>query len=64
MLWLPTGNEKMDEQTINNFLISRQALEDFLDLKITPQEYIDTLDGCDLKIDDYLDDVSFNLQNL
>lgn len=61
MLWLPTGDGEVNSQELDNFFISRQAIEDFMTLKISPQTYINTLYDCGIEIDSYLEDVNHNL---
>lgn len=64
-LWTPQGlgDEISLEKTSENLILCRQALTDFLSLKIDPINYLDIVESCGVDVDDYLEVISFNLHD-
>jgi hypothetical protein len=64
-LWTPCGEDDQfsSQEVSTNLILCGQALNDFLALRISPQDYLDIIDSCEVNIDDYLDTVNYNLHD-
>lgn len=61
-LWTPDRFDEIPvEETSNNLIICGQALADFFSLKITPTEYLDIVESCEVNVDEYLEIINENL---
>ncbi|MDB9404779.1 hypothetical protein PN470_10880 [Microcystis sp. CS-574] len=61
-LWTPDRFDEIPaEETSNNLIICGQALADFFSLKITPTEYLDVVESCEVNVDEYLEIINENL---
>ncbi len=60
-LWLPTG-KNFDEETINRYIEGQQAIDQFLNLELTPKELTEFLgDVSRINVYDWLDCCENNL---
>ena len=63
-LWTPERfDEASPEETSENLIICGEALTDFFSLKITPVEYLDIVESCGVKVDNYLEIITENLDD-
>lgn len=57
-LWIPGSESLADERErltiINSYIYASEALEDFLELKISPDQFCDRLYDAGMDLDDYL----------
>lgn len=62
-LWVPAGGENIDDM-IANLNAGRQAIDDFLDGKLPPREFLEALAAENVDIDSYGEIIEDNLSSI